>query len=141
MSSFAQRCGIHDAAREQALRRTTGLIDATGLELVRFAWCDLHGVTRGKTLVASAAAKAMQDGVGMVSTLLLKDTSDLTAFKVFEPGGAAALPGFEFASNLLLLADPASFRQLPWTPATGWVLGQPWFQDASPVELDTRRVL
>jgi glutamine synthetase len=141
MSSFAQRCGIHDEAREQALRRTAKLIDATGLELVRFAWCDLHGVTRGKTLVASAAAQAMQDGVGMVSTLLLKDTSDLTAFKVFEPGGAAALPGFEFASNLLLMADPTSFRQLPWTPATGWVLGQPWFQDATPVELDTRRVL
>jgi glutamine synthetase len=141
MSSFAQRCGIHDAAREQALRRTSKLIDATGLELVRFAWCDLHGVTRGKTLVASAAANAMHEGVGMVSSLLLKDTSDLTAFKIFEPGGAAALPGFEFASNLLLLADPASFRQLPWTPATGWVLGQPWFQDAQPVELDTRRVL
>jgi glutamine synthetase len=141
MSTFAQRCGIHDAAREQALRRTSKLIDATGLELVRFAWCDLHGVTRGKTLVASAAANAMHEGVGMVSSLLLKDTSDLTAFKIFEPGGAAALPGFEFASNLLLLADPASFRQLPWTPATGWVLGQPWFQDAQPVELDTRRVL
>jgi len=141
MSSFAERCGIHDAAREQALRRAAKLIDATGLELVRFAWCDLHGVTRGKTLVASAAANAMHEGVGMVSTLLLKDTSDRTAFKVFEPGGAADLPGFEFASNLLLLADPASFRQLPWTPGTGWVLGQPWFQDGQPVELDTRRVL
>jgi glutamine synthetase len=141
MSSFAERCGVHDPAREQALRHAAKLIDATGLELVRFAWCDLHGVTRGKTLVATAAANAMREGVGMVSTLLLKDTSDRTAFKVFEPGGAADLPGFEFASNLLLLADPASFRQLPWTPNTGWVLGQPWFQGGQPVELDTRRVL
>ncbi|MDP3824714.1 MAG: glutamine synthetase family protein [Burkholderiales bacterium] len=141
MTTFAQRCGIHDERREQALRQTARLIDATGLELVRFAWCDLHGMTRGKTLVASAAARAMQEGVGMVSTLMLKDSSDRTAFKVFEPGGAADLPGFEFASNLLLLADPASFKQLPWTPATGWVCGQPWFQDGRPVELDTRRVL
>jgi glutamine synthetase len=141
MSSFAERCGIHDAAREQARQRTAKLIDAMGLELVRFAWCDLHGVTRGKTLVASAAANAMLEGVGMVSTLLLKDTSDRTAFKVFEPGGAADLPGFEFASNLLLLADPASFRQLPWAPGTGWVLGQTWFQNGQPVELDTRRLL
>ena len=141
MTSFAQRCGIHDAAREQALRHTTRLIEATGLELVRFVWCDLHGVTRGKTLVASAAARAMQEGVGMVSTLMLKDTSDRTAFKVFEPGGAAQLPGFEFASNLVLLADPASFKQLPWARVTGWVSCQPWFQDGRPVELDTRRVL
>ena len=110
MTTFAQRCGIHDEQREHALRRTARLIDATGLELVRFAWCDLHGMTRGKTLVASAAARAMQEGVGMVSTLMLKDSSDRTAFKVFEPGGAAGLPGFEFASNLLLLADPATLQ-------------------------------
>jgi glutamine synthetase len=141
MTSFAQRCGIHDAQREQALRRTTRLIDAAGLELVRFVWCDLHGVTRGKTLVASAAPQAMLEGVGMVSTLMLKDSSDRTAFKVFEPGGMALLPGFEFASNLLLLADPASFRQLPWAQGTGWVRGQPWFQNGQPVDLDTRGVL
>ncbi len=139
--TFAQRCGIHDAAREEAWRRTARLIEASGVELVRFSWCDLHGVTRGKGLVASAAIKAMNEGVGMVSTLMLKDTSDRTAFKVFEPGGAASLPGFEFASNLLLLADPDSYRQLPWAPATGWLRAQPWFQDGRPVELDTRRVL
>jgi glutamine synthetase len=141
MGSFAEQCGLHDATREQALDRASRLISGAGLELVRFAWCDLHGVTRGKTLVASAAARAMQQGVGLVSTLLLKDSSDRTAFKVFERGGAAELPGFEFASNLLLLADPASFRQLPWTPATGWVRCQPWFQNGQPVALDTRRVL
>lgn len=141
MSSFAERCGVHDAAREQAVTRIARLAEAQGLELVRFAWCDLHGVLRGKTLVASAAANAMRDGVGLVSTLMLKDTSDRTAFKVFEPGGTASLPGFGFANNLVLLADPESFRQLPWTPATGWLRAQPWFQDGTPVELDTRRVL
>ncbi|MES2685634.1 MAG: glutamine synthetase family protein [Pseudomonadota bacterium] len=141
MSSFAEHCGIHDATRQNALQQTQALIDAGGIELVRFAWCDLHGTLRGKTLVAAAAAKAMLDGVGLVSTLLLKDSSDRTAFKVFEAGGTAELPGFEFASNLLLMADPASFKHLPWTPATGWVQGQPWMQDGSAVELDTRRIL
>ncbi len=141
MKSFAEQCGIHDAARQQALTQTAQMIAASGVELVRFAWCDLHGNLRGKTLVAATAAKAMMDGVGMVSTLLLKDTSDRTAFRVFEAGGTSDLPGFEFASNLMLLADPASFRQLPWAHATGWVQGQPWMQDGRPVELDTRRIL
>ncbi len=141
MNSFAQRCGIHDDARQANLARAAQLIEASGVELVRFAWCDLHGTLRGKTLVASAAAKAMQSGVGMVSTLMLKDTSDRTAYKVFEAGGVADLPGFEYASNLLLLADPASYRQLPWAHKTGWVQCQPWFQDATPVPLDTRRML
>ncbi|MCC2635606.1 MAG: glutamine synthetase (Glutamate--ammonia ligase)-like protein, partial [Ramlibacter sp.] len=141
MSAFAERCGVHDAAREASLQRIGRLVQAQGLELVRFAWCDVHGVQRGKTLVAGAVERALRDGIGMVSTLMLKDTSDRTAFKVFEPGGTASLPGFGFANNLLLLADPESFRQLPWTPATGWLRAQPYFQDGTPVELDTRRVL
>jgi len=139
--NFSERCAVHTAQREAALQHTARLIEASALELVRFGWCDLHGVIRGKTLVASEAAQAMRDGVGLVSTLLLKDTADRTAFKVFEPGGASELPGFEFASNLLLLADPASFKQLPWTHATGWLQCQPWFQDGTPVPQDTRRVL
>lgn len=139
--TFAERCGIHDAAREQAVQQAARQVESAGLELVRFAWCDVHGVLRGKTLVASAAARAMREGIGMVSTLMLKDTSDRTAYKVFEPGGTAALPGFGFANNLLLLADPASLKQLPWTAATGWVRAQPWFEDGRPVELDTRHVL
>jgi glutamine synthetase len=141
VSSFAARCGIHDAAREQAVTRVARLVEAQGLELVRFGWCDAHGVLRGKTLVASAVERALREGIGMVSTLMLKDSSDRTAFQVFEPGGTASLPGFGFANNLMLLADPDSFRQLPWTPSTGWLRAQPWFQDGEPVELDTRRVL
>jgi glutamine synthetase len=83
----------------------------------------------------------MREGVGMVSTLLLKDSSDRTAFPVFEPGGTDDLPGFGFANNLLLLPDPDSFRQLPWAAATGWMQCQAWFQDGTPVEFDTRRIL
>jgi glutamine synthetase len=139
--TFAERCGIHDAAREAALQALALEIESSGLDLVRIGWCDAHGVLRGKTLVASAVVRALREGVGMVSTLMLKDTSDRTAFKVFEPGGTATLPGFGFANNLLLLADPASFRRLPWTPSTGTLRAQPWFQDGQPVELDTRRVL
>ena len=145
MTSFAHQCGIHDPARQALLARTAMLIEASGVELVRFAWCDMHGMLRGKTLVAAAAVKAMKSGVGMVSTLLLKDSSDRTAYKVFDEKlgteGALALPGFEFAGNVMLLADPASYQQLPWAPETGWVQCQAWHTDGQAVEFDTRRVL
>lgn len=141
MSSFAQRCGIHDERRVQAVARASHLIESTGVELVRIVWCDLHGVTRGKTLTARAALRAMEDGIGMVSTLMLKDTSDRTALKVFEPGGMASMPEFAFANNVVLLPEPGGFRQLPWARATGWMQAQPWFPNGRPVELDTRRVL
>ena len=141
MSSFAERCRVHDARREAAVARLSTLLSGAGVDQVRFAWCDLHGITRGKTLTVPATLAALRDGLGMVSSLMLKDTSDRTAFRIFEPEGAAGLPGFAFASNLLLLADPESFVQLPWTSHTGWLRAQPWFQDGSPVELDSRRVL
>ena len=143
--SFAQRCGIHNAARQAALTRTARLIEASGVELVRFAWCDLHGMLRGKTLVASAAVKTMTNGVGMVSTLLLKDSGDRTAYKVFDKDGARDLAGqgsgFGFAGNVMLLADPASYQQLPWASKTGWLQCQAWTPDGAPIEFDTRRVL
>ncbi|MCB4365766.1 glutamine synthetase [Hydrogenophaga taeniospiralis] len=141
MSPFAQRCGIHDAAREAACLQTAQLIEASGVQRVRLGWCDAHGMLRGKTLMAHAAIKALRDGVGMVGTLMLKDTADRTAWKVFEAGGADDLPGFAGAANLMLLPDPASFTPLPWQAHTGWLRCQPWFADGTPVPLDTRRVL
>lgn len=140
-TSFAQRCGL-DAPPQQAARDWAATqIHTSGVELVRVAWCDLHGMLRGKTLTAAAAIKALKAGVGMVGTLMLKDTSDRTVFKVFEPGGTVSIPGFAGASNLMLLPDPGSFRTLPWVSSTGWLQGQPWYQDGRAVALDTRRVL
>lgn len=140
-ASFAQHCGAHNAARDAACQQLARLIEASGVETVRVGWCDLHGQLRGKELMARAAIRALHDGVGMVGTLMLKDSSDRTAWKVFEPGATAELPGFAGAANLLLLPDPSSFVALPWAPRTGWLRAQPWFADGTPVGLDTRRVL
>ena len=141
MTSLAQRCGIHDMPRAAACEQVLQAIAEQRIERVRIGWCDLHGVLRGKTLMPHAVSDALHDGLGMVSTVMLKDTSDRTVFKVFEPGLGDELPGFAQANNLLLLPDPASFRLLPWAPSTAWMQAQPWFADAEPVGLDTRRVL
>jgi glutamine synthetase len=141
MTSFAQRCGIHDMPRSSACDQVLKRIAEQEVQRVRIAWCDLHGVLRGKTLMPHAVSGALHDGVGLVSTVMLKDTSDRTAFDVFEPGLSEQLPGFGQANNLLLLPDPASFRLLPWAPGTAWMQAQPWFDHAEPVRLDTRRIL
>ena len=139
--SFADLCGLNAPQRLAAQTRCLAQIREQGLKQVRFVWCDLHGTTRGKTLMAHAVAAALQNGVGMVSTLMLKDTSDRTVYKVFEPGGADELPGFACASNLLLMGDPASLKVLPWQPDTGWIQCQPWFDNATAVVFDPRHVL
>jgi glutamine synthetase len=141
MTSFAQRCGVHDTPREVAVRDVLERLRSAGVDLVRIAWCDLHGVLRSKTLVSSALERALHEGISFVSTLMLKDTADRTALPVFERGGTAGLPGFGQANNLVLLPDPASFSLLPWAPGNGWLRAEPRFQDGTPVPLDTRGVL
>lgn len=141
MTTLAERCGIHDMPRAAACEQVRQRLAADGIERVRIGWCDLHGVLRGKTLMPAAALEALHDGVSLVSTLMLKDSADRTAYKVFESGVSQLLPGFGAANNLLLLPDPASLRVLPWAPGTAWMQAQPWFDDATPVLLDTRRVL
>jgi len=141
MTSFAERCGLHDTHREAACQRAAQLIESSGVQRVRMGWCDAHGQLRGKTLMAHAAVRALRDGVGMVGTMMLKDTSDHTAWKVFEAGGTKGLAGFAGASNLMLLPDPESFTLLPWSEGTGWLRCQPWHSNGTPVALDSRHVL
>ena len=140
-NTFADMCGINSPARLAEVQRVLVLAQASGLEWIRLVWCDVHGSLRGKTWVTSELANAFSNGMGMVSTLMLKDTSDRTVYKVFEADVKNELPGFEGASNLMLLPDPSTFKILPWTPNTGWLLCQPWFPNGEPVKYDTRRIL
>ena len=143
--TLAARCGVHSATREQACADLLARVRENGIEQVRIAWGDLHGTMRGKTLVmgsdGAALTDALAEGIGLVSTMFLKDTSDRTAFKVFEPGALAALDGFGAANNALLLPDPSSFLLLPWAPHTAWLRAEPFWPDGSPVLADPRRVL
>ena len=108
---------------------------------MRFAFCDQHGVLRGKTLVASEAASAMRTGVTMTTTLLAKDTSHRTVFPVFTAGGGMGLDEMEGAGNFVMVADPATFRVLPWAQNTGWVLCDIYFPNGKPVPFSTRAAL
>jgi glutamine synthetase len=140
--TLARRCGVHGAQREAAVHAVLQSLRDEPVDQVRIAWADLHGSFRCKTLIGlDTLTAAFDDGIGMVSTLLLKDTADRTAFKVFEPGGPPALPGFAAAGNVLMLPDPGSLQRLPWAPGTAWLRAEPWFSDGRPVEADPRQVL
>ncbi|KAG1648163.1 Gamma-glutamylanilide synthase [Nymphon striatum] len=94
---------------------------AAKLETIRVLFADQHGVLRGKTIVASALASLFADGMAAPSTLLLKDTSHRTAFPVWEAGGDVA-GDMRGAGDILMVPDPTSFRILPWSPHSAWVL-------------------
>ncbi len=120
-------------------------LKADNIELVRFAFCDQHGLFRGKTLVAKHAIDAMRNGLPMVGTLLLKDTSARTAFPTFDPVAFGkfvdvnpALSMFANASDVLMRADPTTFRVLPWAPRTAWIQCQACDHNGNVLPFDTR---
>ena len=126
------------AAAEAAAARLTRELESGALETLRFAFVDPHGILRGKTLVAAEAVKALTRGVAVTTTLILKDTSQRTAFPVFSAG--FDMPQLRGAADMLMLADPVTWRPLPWTNRSAIVLCDLAFKDGTPVPLSTRRV-
>src|SRR5437867_8704645 len=116
-------------------------IEAHDLKAVRFSFADQHGVLRGKTLAAAEAKNALERGVTLTSTLLLKDTSHRTVFPAFTPGGGVGMPEMQGAADILLKPDESTFRLLPWAPDTGWLLCDAQFHDGRPVPYCTRSIL
>jgi glutamine synthetase len=82
----------------------------------------------------------MQAGVSLTSTLLAKDTSHKSVFPVFAAGGGFGMAQMQGGADFILVADPTTFRVLPWAPHTGWVLCDAYFADGSPVPFATRRL-
>jgi glutamine synthetase len=137
--SFVDRHGLWTDAQRAAARHVVEEISMRGIELVRFSFPDLHGILRGKTIAAAFVPQALASGVTVVSTLFAKDTSNKTVFPVFTPGGGLGMAGMEGGADAIIVADPTTFRVLPWAPKTGWLLCDAYFADGTPVPFDTRR--
>jgi glutamine synthetase len=118
-----------------------GGVKLDGLKQVRFSFADQHGVLRGKTLAAAEVPAALERGVTVTSTLLLKDTSHRTVFPAFTPGGGVGMAAMQGAADMLMFGDTSTFRVLPWAPETGWVLCDLAFQDRTPIPYCTRQLL
>jgi glutamine synthetase len=136
--SFVDRHELWSAEQRRAAIAVEREIKQRKLELIRFAFCDQHGVLRGKTLVAAEAGSAMRSGVNMTSTLLAKDTSHRNVFSVFAAGGGMGVDEMAGAGNFVMVPDPATFRVLPWAASTGWMLCDIYFDNGKPVPVSTR---
>ena len=138
--SFVERHGIWSDAQFEAAANADKWIEQHGLEVVRLSFPDQHGVLRGKTVMANEAGAMMRNGCSLTTTLLAKDTSHKTVFPVFTAGGGFGMPEMEGGGDFLMIADPTTFRVLPWAPRTGWVLCDIYFANGRPVPFSTRHL-
>jgi glutamine synthetase len=139
--SFIERHGLWSDEQRRAAAEVARRIETEGIELVRLSFPDLHGILRGKALLAAAMPSALADGCAVTSTLLLKDTSHKTVAPVFSPGAGMGLTRLQGASDIIMVPDPTTFRVLPWLQSTGWMLCDVYFADGTPVSYSTRHLL
>ncbi|MGR3762006.1 glutamine synthetase family protein [Roseobacteraceae bacterium NS-SX3] len=135
------RMGLLDAEGRRRAAELVQQASSDGLETLRVLFADQHGVLRGKTIVAGAIGALFENGLNVPSTLLLKDTSHRTAFPLWEadPG---RMPGpVKGANDMLLVPRPETFRRLPWSPHSAWILCQPVFRDGSTIPFSSGHVL
>lgn len=137
---FAARHGLREAEGEAEAERVLAAIAQRDLKNIRISFPDQHGILRGKTLMAGAAASALADGVSMTTTLLAKDTAHRTVFPVFSAGGGFGMAEMDGGGDFLMLPDPKTFRVLPWAPDTGHMLADIYFTDGTPVPFATRHI-
>jgi glutamine synthetase len=137
-ASFVERHDLWTANQTRMATEVERTIKKNKIEVVRFSFADQHGVLRGKTLLASEAASAMRAGVTMTTTLLAKDTAHRTVFPVFTPGGGFNMGEMQGGGDFVMVADPSTFRVLPWAANTGWMLCDIYFTNGKPVPFSTR---
>ena len=138
--TFVARHALWSDEQKDAAARLRRIVEDKNLEVIRLAFPDQHGILRGKTIIASEAITSLESGCSITTTMLAKDTSHRTVFPVFTSGGGFGMKEMEGAADVLMVADPTTFRVLPWAPATGWVLCDLYFQDGRPVPFATRGI-
>jgi len=137
-ASFVERHGLWSPDQARMALDIERQIKKHKLEVVRFSFADQHGVLRGKTMLAEDAIGALRAGVSMTTTLLAKDTSHKSVFPVFTAGGGFGMAEMQGGADFMMVADPATFRVLPWAANTGWVLCDIYFANGKPVPFSTR---
>ena len=95
------------------------------------SWGDQHGVVRGKTLTTHDFLVALRNGQDFQSATLYMDTTNNLFAPMFASGGGVGMTELAGGPDTILVPDPTTFRVLPWTPKTGWVLADMYFAPGS----------
>ena len=138
--TFVAHHALWSEEQKDAAARLRRIVEEKNLQTIRLSFPDQHGILRGKTLVAAEALASLEGGCTITTSLLAKDTSHKSVFPVFTAGGGFGMKEMEGAADALMVADPTTFRVLPWSPTTGWVLCDIYFADGRPIPYSTRHL-
>ena len=129
-----------DAALDQAAE-ILGRVKAEKIETIRMVFPDQHGIFRGKTVTTLALESALSAGIGMPSTLLLKDTSHRTVFPVWSEDVSLGDQPLTGASDIVCAPVVDSFRPVPWSPHSAFLICDVLHRSGERIPVSSREVL
>jgi glutamine synthetase len=140
-TSFIEKHGLWSDDDRRLAAEVKRRAEAEKLRYVRLAWSDTHGYVRAKTLTVPAFLSALNRGynIGVATTTL--DSAGARVFASFTRGGGMGLDEMTGSPNLTVVADPQTFRILPWAPGTGWILCDEYFNGGRPFHFAPRQLL
>lgn len=137
---FIDRHALWTEEQTEAAAELAARVRELELKQVRIAWCDQHGILRGKTLEIEHFLGVLRQGKDFQTATLIFDT---TNNPVVPPFGAAGFgdPRMTGLPDGVLVPDPLTFKVLPWVERTGWILSEIHYRSGERVPFDTRGVL
>lgn len=135
---FVEKFDLWTEQQKDSARRASARVAENDVRSVRLSFVDQHGLLRGKTIAAAGLDAAFRDGVPVVSTLLSKDTSGATVFPAFNADGGVGIADMAGAADVVMVPDPNTYRELPWSAGTAWVLCDLRFRSGAPVPFCSR---
>jgi glutamine synthetase len=139
--TFIEKHGLWSDEQGRLAAEIARRVETEKLHFVRLAWGDTHGYSRAKTLTIPAFLSTLSNGynIGVATTTL--DSAGARVFASFTRGGGMDLDEMTGSPNLTIVADPSTFRVLPWASGVGWILGDEYFNDGTPFHFSPRQLL
>jgi glutamine synthetase len=138
---FIQNNGLWTDDQDSAAQELRKRLEKEDIRRVRIAWCDQHGIARGKTLTTPDFLLAMRNGQDFQTATLIMDTTNNVVTPLFAKEGAYGVEELTGFPDAILVPDPGTFRTLPWSRGTGWVLSDMYFQSGRPVPFCSRQLM
>jgi glutamine synthetase len=140
-TGFIEEHGLWSEKQKVAAKEAMALIKDKNLRTIRVAMADPQGKLRGKTLMPQAFESAMREGLDLTTAQFNFDSAENIAFNPFTEDGGVGVTEMAGFPDVVLVPDPSTFRVLPWSPRTGWILGDMYFHDGRPMPFDARHKL
>ena len=139
--SFVSRVGLYSVDRRLLCDDVLKQVEYEGISTIRISFVDQHGQLRGKSIPSSHLADALENGLTMTSSLLLKDTSHRTVFPIWSEKEVFQESRLNGAGDILMIPDLSTFKVLPWAHETAWLLCDIYYSDGVEVNFSTRGIL